>query len=300
MQLNPANHSYWWQKARVLHGAGRNEESRDAFLKAAELRPDRSDTWRNLGWVYKDLGRYGDALRAFNRSIDLGPDYDYASSWSGRAAALRELGRFRESLTPYDRIIALKPEDFEAHFNKSGLLRQLSKHQEALIAVSGAEDLDPNHVEVHVAKCESLTELAKQGNDASLWSEAQKACERALELDENHEVALSKKGTILMLTGQFEEALEVLERSIRLRPERVEEWWHKGQVLLKIAEMQQAQGVDLSSSAEYTAGMWWLCRTWHNRRWLTDGGTCVCSLFRQIGRDPIQCSKYYPSVLLTR
>lgn len=295
IELQPDDHAYWWQRARLLHGAGRNEESRDAYVRAAELRPDRADTWRDLGWVYIDLGRYSDALRTFNRSIDLGADYDYARSWSGRAAALRGLGRFGQALMAYDRSIEVNPENFETWFNKSGLLRKLSRHEDALVAVSRAERLRPDHVEVHVAKCESLIELAQRGNNAAQWNEANDACDRALELEENHEVAWSMKGTILILTNRFEDALEVLERSISLRPERVEEWWHKGQALLKIAEAQQAQGLNLSYSAEYAAGMWWLCRTWHNRERLPDSGASVSAIFLQIDRDPTRCSDYCPS-----
>lgn len=263
--LKPDDHAYWWQKARILHNAGRNEESRDAYLRAAELRPDRSDTWRDLGWVYMDLGSHGDALRAFNRSIDLGADYDGVRSWLGRAAALRELGRYRQTLRAYDRITVMAPDEWETWFNKSGLLRVLSRHEDALIAIAKAEDLRPDGVDVYVAKCESLIALAKEGNDADLWAEAYEACECAIRLDENHEVAWSMKGMILLLTGRFEKAVDVIERAICLRPERVEEWWHKAQALLKIAEGQQAKGLDLSFSAEYRAGMWWLCRTWHNR-----------------------------------
>lgn len=299
VELQPENYSYWQQKGRVLHGAGRNTEARDAYLRASELRPDRSDTWRNLGNTYMDLGNHRNALQAFNRSIDLGADYDYVESWVGRAAALRRLGRHRETLRAYDKITDMDPDRFETWFNKSGLLRKLSRHENALVAATIAEDLRPDHVEVHVAKCESLIELAKQRDGAELWDRALKACDRAIGLDHNHSVAWSMKGTILALTGRFEEALGVIERAIRLRPRRVEEWWHKGQVLLKVAENQQAQGLDLSYSAEYRAAMWWLCRAWLNRDRLPDRGEAsVCGTFRQLGYDPRQCQDCYRSAML--
>ncbi|MDP9476834.1 MAG: tetratricopeptide repeat protein [Actinomycetota bacterium] len=301
VELKPYDYSYWQQKGRVLHGAGRNAEARDAYLRASALRPDRSDTWRNLGDVYMDLGNHRDALRAFNRSIDLGADYDYVRSWVGRAAALRRIGRHRETLRAYDRIISMDPEHFETWFNKSGLLRSLSRHEDALVAAVRAEDLRPDHVEVHVAKCESLIELAKQRNDADLWDRALEACDHAIGLDQDHGTARSMKGTILALTGRFEEALVAIESAIRLRPGRVEEWWHKGQVLLKVAEGQQTQGLDLSYSAEYHAAMWWLCRAWLNRDHLPDRGEAsVCGTFRQLGYDPRRCQDRYASAALAR
>jgi tetratricopeptide (TPR) repeat protein len=299
VELRPSNYSYWQQKGRVLHGAGRSAEARDAYLRASTIMPERPDTWRSLGRVYMDLGNHRDALRAFNRSIDLGADYDYVGSWSGRAAALRMLGRYKEALLAYHRITDMDPDRFETWFNKSGLLRQLSQHEEALVAATRAENLRPDHVEVHMAKCESLIELAKQRSDINLWAKALEACEHAIRLDQNHGGAWSMKGTILMVTDRVEEALGVIEQEIHLRPRRVEEWWHKGQALLKVAENQQAQGINLSYSAEYSAGMWWLCRAWRNRDRLPDRGEAsVCETFRQLGYDPTQCQNRYPSAML--
>lgn len=296
VELRPDNYSYWQQKGRVFHNAGRTAEARDAYLRASSLRPERPETWRSLGSVYMDLGNHRDALRVFNRSIDLGADYDYVGSWVGRAEALRKLRRYEETLLAYDRITDIDPGCFKTWFNKSGLLRKLSQHEDALVVAARAEDLRPDHVEVHVAKCESLIELAKQRSDINLWAKALGACDHAIRLDQNHSVAWSMKGTILMMTDRVEEALGVIEQAIRLRPRRVEEWWHKGQALLKVAENQQAQGIDLSHSAEYRAGMWWLCRAWRNRDRLPDRGEAsVCETFRQLGHDPIQCQGRYPS-----
>ena len=299
VELQPDNYSYWQQKGRVLHNAGRNAEARDAYLRASQLRPDRPDTWRNLGSVYMDLGNHPYALRAFNRSIDLGADYDFVESWVGRAAALRTLERYYETLRAYERITGLDPDRFETWFNKSGLLRTMSRHEDALVALVKAEDLRPDHAEVHVAKAESLIELAKQQNDAGLWDRALEACDRAIGLDEGHDVAWSMQGTIYALTGRYEEALGTIEQAIRLRPERVEEWWHEGQVLLKIAEGQQAQGIDLAYSAEYHAAMWWLCRSWLNRDRLPDRGEAsVYRTYQQLGYDPRRCQGCYPSASL--
>ncbi|MBA2346421.1 MAG: tetratricopeptide repeat protein [Rubrobacter sp.] len=299
VELKPYDYSYWQQKGRVLHGAGRNTEAQNAYLRASALRPDRSDTWRNLGDVHMDLGNHRDALRAFNRSIDLDADYDYVRSWVGRAAALRRMGQHRETLRAYDRIVSMAPDNFETWFNKSGLLRKLSRHEDALVATSRAESLRPDHPEVYVARCESLIALASRDDDA-LWSEAYEACERATVLDEDHAVAWSMKGIVLLSMHRYEEAPEAFERAILLRPERVEDWWHKAQALLKIAEGQQVQGFDLSSSAEYQAAMWWLCRTWHNRGRLPDGGASAYRLFQHIGYDPAWCLDDYPSTLLAR
>jgi tetratricopeptide (TPR) repeat protein len=288
VKLKPNDYAYWQNKGEVLTRAERLEEALDAYLRAAELRPDKSSVWRGLGRTYLALDRHRDALSAFNRSIDFGADYDYTKGWMGRARALQSLGRNRAALRAYDRVTDMDPGNFEAWFNKSGVLRTLARHEDALIATARAEDLQPDHPEVPIAKCESLTELAKRDNDAARWQAAYEAATRATELDARHGTAWSMRGIAALYLGRFTIASEAIECAILLEPERVENWFHKGQALLKMAE-----GPPLSS-AEARAGLWWLCKAWRARDRLPDGGASLQRLFQQLRYNPSRCDQDYP------
>jgi tetratricopeptide (TPR) repeat protein len=291
VQLKPRDYAYWQQKGRALQGAGRHEEARDALLQTVKFRPDRVDAWRQLGSVYMDLGCPRDALSAFNQSIDLGADYDYVKSWVGRARALSRLGRDQQALRAYDRVIRMDPDHFEARFNKAGLLRKLARWEEALVAVEEAESLRPDNADVQNGKGEALYELAKRDDDPDRLREALQAYDRATVLDEENGTSWSMKGVTLLYLGRYAEASEAIEGAIALKPDRPEDWFHKAQALLKLVEGEPVPG-----PAEYTAGMWWLCRAWQVRDRLPEEGIALRRLFEQIGYDPRLCRSDFPSL----
>jgi tetratricopeptide (TPR) repeat protein len=289
VELKPNAWYYWESKGRALYNAGRYEAALDAYHHTNHLELGRSRIWRNLGATYMARSRYRDALSAYNRSIDLGADYEYAKGWMGRAQALQRLGRARDALRAYDRVTDTKPDYFEAWFNKSGVLRTLARHESALIATARAESIRPDHVDVHLAQGESLVALAKRDDDAAQWEQAYEAYVRATNLDENHASAWSMKGVALLMLGRFAEGSEALERAILLRPEYVQDWWHKAQALLKMAE-----GQPMESSVEVRAGLWWLCRAWRARDRLPDRGASVLHTFQQVGYHPNRCDQDFP------
>jgi tetratricopeptide (TPR) repeat protein len=290
VELKPEAYSYWLQKGRALHGAERHEEARDAYRRAAELEPDRPDVWRGLGSVCMDLDSPRDALSAFNRSIDLGIDYGYAEGWILRARALSWLGRDYQALRAYDRVTtmapAIAPDNFEAWFNKAGLLRKLTRWQEALEAAEEAEHLRPDHPEVHNGRGEALFKMAEQNGDPDRLQEAHQAYTRATSLDEENRTAWLMKGVTLLLLERYEESSEAIDQSIALEPDRVENWLHKAQALLKMVEGQPVPPVP----PEYEEALWWLCRAWRSRDQLPDGGASTLLIFQQIGYDPRRCA----------
>ena len=75
-----------------------------------------------------ELGRYEEALEAYDRAIELQPDY--ALIWWYKGVVLNELGRYEEALESYDRIIELKPDFGTALYNKG--LSRIGKHNSFL------------------------------------------------------------------------------------------------------------------------------------------------------------------------
>jgi len=291
--LKPGDYAYWQNKGTALRNAERYEEALASYRRAAELRPDKPEVWRNLGRVYLDLDRPRAALNAFNRSIDLGADYGYVEGWVSRARALLRLGRKREALRAYDRITNMDPDRFKPWFNKAGLLSELGYWEDALLAAEKAESLRPDDANAPVVKAKALYELAQRDDDTDRLREAHQACESATNLDEENVTAWSMKGITLMFLERYDEALEAIERSIALDPDRPQDWFHKGQALLKTVE-----GLSVSSSAEFAAGMWWLCRAWRARDRLPDQGASAWRIFQALGYESNRCLSDFPSLAL--
>ena len=63
----------------------RFEEAKAAYLEAVKLRPSYSKAWLNLGYIHAFLGDLDAARSAFEKALELEPDYTNAID------AIREL-----------------------------------------------------------------------------------------------------------------------------------------------------------------------------------------------------------------
>jgi hypothetical protein len=88
---------------RLLHLTSTAPLGEPVSVRGSEQ--DWLDEGRRLG----NLGRYEEALAAFDRAIELDPDE--ANTHTNRGRALRNMGRYEEALTAIDRAIELDPND---------------------------------------------------------------------------------------------------------------------------------------------------------------------------------------------
>lgn len=80
--------------------------------------PKDADAWRQLGWVYFESGKYGDAARAYRRATELEPEN--AALWSGLGEALVMADPRdpmpREASKAFQKALALDPADPRARY----------------------------------------------------------------------------------------------------------------------------------------------------------------------------------------
>lgn len=61
----------------MLSESGRYAESREYFSKVTALTPDNPDAWYYLGMSEYRLNQSENAMKAFNRSLEINPDFAY-------------------------------------------------------------------------------------------------------------------------------------------------------------------------------------------------------------------------------
>ncbi|HOO54269.1 MAG TPA: tetratricopeptide repeat protein, partial [Methanothrix sp.] len=136
------------------------EDSIIAYGEAIKIDPDYGNAWMGKGYsLYylaafnKNLSKYDESLKAFDRAIELIPDNDtrnLALAWVGRAVALSDIsdaledaGRQdeakasrEEALESYDNAIELDPNftGLEAQLDKADILASLGRYNESLDA----------------------------------------------------------------------------------------------------------------------------------------------------------------------
>jgi tetratricopeptide (TPR) repeat protein len=67
----------------------------ESFRRAVEDRPDFPEAWNELGFVFRQTGRYQDALKAYDQALKLRPNFPEALEYLGEAYA--KLGRLDDA-----------------------------------------------------------------------------------------------------------------------------------------------------------------------------------------------------------
>jgi tetratricopeptide (TPR) repeat protein len=101
---------FWTCKGKAFRNRGKTAEAEGAFAKAKEL-------------GYK--GKYDEAVQAYNKAIEIYPEYKEA--WYNKGIALTDQGKYDEAVQAFDKAIEIYPEYKEAWFHKSLTLEKRSQ-----------------------------------------------------------------------------------------------------------------------------------------------------------------------------
>jgi tetratricopeptide (TPR) repeat protein len=85
--------------------------------------------WRNKGGALYSLGKYDEAIKCYDKAIEIDPDNPVV--WNNKGLALNSLGKYDEAITSYDKAIEIDPDDADTWNNKGLALNSLGKYDEA-------------------------------------------------------------------------------------------------------------------------------------------------------------------------
>ena len=199
-----------------LGDLGRYEEAIAAYDEAIKIDPNDPDLWHNKGNQLANLGRYEEALSAYDEAIRLKPDYDYA--WLNKGNQLENLERYEEAIAAYDEAIKLKADYIEAIFNKAILLKKL-----------GHQDIGNQQFHLIIETCQQYKNKDNQTIDfwnvyaASLtclgqYEEVEQILQKALAINPNHPNTNYNLACYYAIQDNIPLAVEYLAKAIQLRP----------------------------------------------------------------------------------
>ena len=105
-----------------------------------------AEEWNDKGIALSRLGRYEEALDAYNKALEINPQY--AKAWYNKGDALYVLNRYEETLEAYEKAVKLDPldQDDEVRSNISYALKMTGRDRESMEAFNVAYEMDSKAV----------------------------------------------------------------------------------------------------------------------------------------------------------
>jgi tetratricopeptide (TPR) repeat protein len=165
------------EQALVLYREQHYEEAVRECEEALHLRPELVVAHRLAGLSLAQLGRYADALAAFDRYAEKG--VPVADVFRARAQVHVELGEAAAAVQDYSRALDLKPHDAALHAARGWAYLASDAPRLALPDFQEAVRLDPAGVDAYNGRGHARVRLARSaGALAQAVADADEACRR--------------------------------------------------------------------------------------------------------------------------
>jgi len=221
----------WYKKGVSLGDLGKYEQAIGAYEKCLEINPENADIWILKGLALNDLEKYEEAIKAYDEAIQV--NTEHANAWFLKGLALSDLEKCEEAIKAYEKAIQINPEDADAWHLKGLALSDLEKYEEAIKAYEKAIQINPDHADAWIRKGIALTDLEKYGD-------AVEAYEKALEINPEDADAWHLKGSALSDLEKYEEAIKANDEAIQINPEHYYAWMGKFVCLENLGRLTEA------------------------------------------------------------
>lgn len=218
-------------KGYSLTALGRFDEALEAYDRAIELQPDYAWAWARKGRTMRLLERYDDALNCYNQALEIQPRYAWA--WNGKGIILERLGRLDEARACFTVATEINPNDVWSWYNLADVLQTMGHYREAIPLLERGLHLDP----VHPNSWAKLGQIHRLRNN---HEEAVYAYEQAIRLEPTYAWAHNGCGLALKALGRTKDALMAFKRATRYQPNQVWHWYNLTEMLVDLGQYEDA------------------------------------------------------------
>ncbi|TRZ90245.1 MAG: tetratricopeptide repeat protein [Methanosarcinales archaeon] len=224
------NAQEWYNKGITLGKLGKYDEAIKCYDKAIEIDPEDLDTWNNKGVALFNLGKYDEAIECYDKSIEINPEHVLA--WILKGLVLEYYKKYDEAIECYDKAIEINPEFADAWNNKGSALDNLGKYDEAIKCYDKAIEINPEFSEAWYNKGNALKTLGK-------YDEAIECYDEAIEINPEDAGTWNNKGRALYLIGKYDEGIKCYDKAIEINPEDANTWNNKGLALKNLGKYDE-------------------------------------------------------------
>jgi protein O-mannosyl-transferase len=183
------------------------------WLDTLEHNPRAWVAYNNLGLIHAGRGEHGEAIKYYQKALEVFPDYPLAHNNLGIELATQ--GQSGLAVRHFRQAIDAWPGYNRAQNNLGLALSQLGQHEQAVRELRRAIEITPNFTQAHVNLARELTTLGHP-------DEAIDQLRLALAVEPSVADWHYQLGTLLQSTGRTDEAARQFLQAAGLRPDWVE------------------------------------------------------------------------------
>lgn len=228
---NPVDTAASFGYALQLHQHGRLQQAAAAYREILAADPKHFDAWHLLGVIAAQSRQFEEALRLFDKAIDLCPGN--AAFLCNRGLALHDLGRLDEAIASFSRAIALQGNHAEAYYSRGAALQQLGRLHDAIVDYGRAIALRPDYAEAYYNRGSAYRVLDR-------WSDSVCDFERAIGLNPADTDAGLGMGLSLQKMGRLDDAVRAYDHVLSLRSDCAEAYRNRGAALRDLRRLDEA------------------------------------------------------------
>ncbi len=240
--------------------------SETLFEHAVAVTKDNYLAYNNIGFYLSNRGEIAQAMKYYQSSLQINPNYEEAHNNLG--FALAGLGSNQEAIVEYIKALSLKSDLTEAHNNLGNALAAVGRNDEAVHEYLVALEENPRHAQAHnnygiaLATHGKLDEAIAQfhmairdkedyasahsdlGNALAMQGKFNDAIEQyviCLKLDANDPQVHNNLANVLAQQGRLDEAVEHYRTALKLRPQNPEAHFNLGYCLARQGRRAEAE-----------------------------------------------------------
>jgi tetratricopeptide (TPR) repeat protein len=243
----------WFNKGQELFRNGSKEEAVKAYDKAIELDPRYGWAWGGKATALSILGRYNESLEAYDKAIETWPANDterISQLWVFKGVTLNSTGRQEDAFKAFEKALQIFPQNTDALMWKGEALENQGKYREAVEAYDIAIDAAPP---IPAAKASALTSKGDALMGLGSYQEAYDAYDEAAEISSNSTDDTEKLYLAAALRGEGD-ALEALgrhEEAIAVYDDAIDAHPKNAPVIYKKGQILKALGLSSEANAAF-------------------------------------------------
>ncbi|MFH1386532.1 MAG: tetratricopeptide repeat protein [bacterium] len=162
-------------------------------------RESLSKHYSNEGAILASQGKYDEAIRAYNMSLEI--DRSNATAYYNKGFALKEQGEIKKAIDAYSEALKIDPSNIEVWHKKGLALLNQGKINEAVEAFNRGLQLEPSNLPVLIVLDKVI-----------------EGCQKALEIDPMDADKWYTLGLALTAQGRFTKAINVYNKVLEINP----------------------------------------------------------------------------------